>query len=118
MTDTTHNNSNDDHECLGHVMPVPILLGVFLVLIVLTFATVAVTWVDLGAWNLWLAMGIAAIKATLVAAYFMHLRYDNPFNALMFGAALLFLALFISLTMLDTFEYQPDIDFQERVLQP
>ena len=118
MTDTAYARSEDEHEGLAHVMPVPILLGVFLVLIVLTFATVAATWVDLGQWNLWLAMGIAAVEATLVAAYFMHLRYDNPFNALLFGAALLFLALFISLTMLDTLEYRPDIDFREKVLSP
>ena len=112
MADTT-----DAHEGMSHVMPVPILLGVFFALIVLTFATVAATWIDLGPWNLGLAMGIAMVKATLVAAYFMHLRYDNPFNALLFGAALLFLALFISLTMLDTLEYRPDIDFQETLPQ-
>ena len=56
-----------------------------------TVATVAATWVDLGGWNLWIALGIATVKASLVALYFMHLRYDNPFYALIFVTALVFL---------------------------
>lgn len=117
MTDYADAKSTNEHEGLAHVMPVPILLAVFAALIVLTFATVAATWIDLGAWNLWLAMGIATVKAGLVAAYFMHLRYDNPFYTLLFAAALTFLALFIALTLMDTLEYRSDLDFQEKVLQ-
>ena len=84
-------------------------LGVFALLMVLTFITVAVSWVDLGNWNLVVALGIATVKASLVALYFMHLRYDNPFNALVFVAALVFLAVFLSLTLLDTLQYAPNI---------
>ena len=57
-----------------------------------------------------IALGIATLKASLVALYFMHLRYDNPFYAVVFLAALLFLAIFLSLTLLDTFQYQPDVE--------
>jgi len=87
-----------------------VLLAVFAALLVLTAATVAATWVDLGAWNLAIALGIATAKAALVALYFMHLRYDNPFYALVFVAALVFLALFLVLTLLDAVAYQPDIE--------
>jgi cytochrome c oxidase subunit 4 len=90
-------------------MPLPILIGVFMALIVLTGVTVGVTYFDLGGWNLIVAMAIATVKAVLVALYFMHLRYDNPFNAIVFLAALIFIALFISITLLDTTQYQPDI---------
>ena len=93
----------------AHVVPLGVLWAVFAALIGLTFATLAATWIDLGTWNLYLALGIATLKAAMVALYFMHLRYDHPFHAVVFVAALVFLGLFISLTILDTFAYQPDI---------
>jgi len=94
---------------LAHPIPLWILFAVFTALMVLTFVTVAATWVDLGEWNLWIAMGIATVKAVLVALYFMHLRYDNPFNAMLLCAALLFVLLFIGLTLMDTLAYQPEV---------
>jgi caa(3)-type oxidase subunit IV len=45
-----------------------------------------------------------------VALYFMHLRYDNPLYAVVFVLALMFLALLLSLTLLDTLQYQPDVE--------
>jgi cytochrome c oxidase subunit 4 len=107
-----------NRENYGHVVPFPILAGVFAALIVLTFVTVAATWFDLGSWNLILAMAIATVKASLVALFFMHLRYDHPFNALIFVAALLFMALFISLTLNDTLQYQPDIQSWQQAQPP
>jgi cytochrome c oxidase subunit IV len=95
---------------LAHVVPLRVLLTVFVLLLTLTFVTVAATWFDAGDSALLIALGIATLKATLVALYFMHLRYDNPFYAVVFAAALLFLAIFLSLTLLDTFQYQPDVE--------
>jgi cytochrome c oxidase subunit 4 len=96
----------DEHEAHVHVVPPWLLLGVFVVLLVLTFVTVAVTWVDFGRTaNVWIALAIAAVKAALVALYFMHLRWDSPFNGLILAASLFFVALFIGITVLDTKEY-------------
>ncbi|MEW6337964.1 MAG: cytochrome C oxidase subunit IV family protein [Acidobacteriota bacterium] len=92
-----------------HVVPVRVLLAVWATLMVLTVVTVAVTWVDLGNFNLWMAMAIAAVKACLVVLYFMHMRYDRPINAIVFVAALLFVALFVSLALVDTRAYQPEL---------
>lgn len=92
-----------------HVMPFRVLLGVWAVLMVLTVVTVAVTWVDLGNFNLWIAMAIATVKATLVVLYFMHMRYDRPFNAVVFVSALAFVALFIGIALIDTGAYQPEL---------
>lgn len=103
-------HSADSEHPMGHVMPMPVLVGVFLALLVLTFLTVAAAWVDLGPLNLWIALGIATVKATLVALFFMHLLYDNRFNAFVFVVGLAFLALFISLTLMDRGQYQPDIE--------
>ena len=100
----------DEHGQFGHVVPVAVLLAVFVCLAILTVMTVGATRFDLGGWNLWIAMGIATIKAALVALYFMHLRYDHPFNALIFVVGVVVLGLFISLTLLDTQEYSADIE--------
>jgi cytochrome c oxidase subunit 4 len=68
---------------------------------VLTVATVAVSYFDFGSANIVIAMLIATMKASLVAAFFMHLRYDQLFNTLAFLGAFLFLGIFILLTQDD-----------------
>lgn len=90
---------HDEH--LSHVMSPRRLLVVFAVLVLLTFVTVAAAQISFGAWEVWVSLGIASIKATLVAAYFMHLRYDKSFNGLVFVSSLLFVALFLALTLMD-----------------
>ena len=92
-----------------HVVPLRVLLAVWGALMVLTILTVAATEIDLGAFNLFIALGIATAKASLILLYFMHLRYDKPFNAVVFICALLFVAVFISLALLDTTQYQPEL---------
>ena len=96
----------DEHEAHVHVVPPWILLSVFGALLFLTLVTVAVTWVDFGrTGNVWVALTIAAIKSALVALYFMHLRWDSPFNSVILIAALFFVALLIGIIVLDTSEY-------------
>jgi cytochrome c oxidase subunit 4 len=70
---------------------------------------VAVTYVDLGAANLWVAMIIAGMKASLVVAIFMHLGFERGTNALIFFASILFVVLFIGITLMDTVHYQPSM---------
>jgi len=90
-----------------HVVPKRVLLAVFAALLFFTFLTVSVTWVDFGRTiNVWLALGVAVAKATLVALFFMHLRWDSPFNSLVLVSALFFVALFIGTVILDSKEYQ------------
>jgi cytochrome c oxidase subunit 4 len=92
-----------------HVVPTKILLGVWAALLVLTWLTVSVTQVDLDSLNIVIALGIAVVKSVLVALYFMHLRYDRPFHAVIFVTALLFVFVFITFALLDTKEYNPDL---------
>jgi len=94
---------------VGHVVPLSLLFAVLGALLVLTVVTVAVTQVDLGALNLVVALGIALVKASLVALYFMHLRWDRPFNAIVLIFALLLVVLFVGLSLLDSVQYQPDV---------
>ena len=57
------------HSGLGHVVPLWLLAAVFGALLLLTGLTVAVAHVDLGNMNLYLALGIATVKATLVVLF-------------------------------------------------
>jgi len=93
----------------NHIVPLRVLIGVWAALMVLTVLTVGAVHVDLGNLNLWLAMSIATVKASLVALYFMHLRYDRPFNAVILVASLLFVMLFVSLALMDTAQYQYEL---------
>lgn len=107
MSETSHHaGAAAEHV---HVVPLKVLLAVWGALVVLTVLTVAATWVDLGRFNLLLALAIATVKASLVLLYFMHMRYDRPFNAVVFVAALLFVALFIGISLIDTSAYQPEL---------
>lgn len=63
---------------MGHEVSFKVFLNVFLALLVMTVVTVAVAQVDLGSLNLVVAMLIASVKAGLVAAFFMHLKYESP----------------------------------------
>jgi cytochrome c oxidase subunit 4 len=114
---TSPDHSAPGHEKYAHAVPLPVLAAVFAALLLLTLLTVAATWYDLGSWNLIIALGIATFKAALVVLFFMHLRYDNPFYAIVFITALLFVALFLGLTLLDTFQYQPDIQAWQQAQQ-
>lgn len=103
--------STETHEPQGvaHIMPMKVLLGVFGVLMVLTVMTVAASYIPFGPYNLVVAIGIAVVKASLVVLYFMHLRYDNPFNAIVFVGSLIFVALFMFLSLTDTTAYHPSV---------
>lgn len=104
-----HGHEGTPHDP-GHVVEPKVLLSVFGALLVLTVITVAVRYIDLGQFNIWLALLIAVIKAGLVAMYFMHLRWDSPFNGIVLITSLFFVALFIGIAVLDSREYQPTLD--------
>jgi cytochrome c oxidase subunit 4 len=100
-----------------HAVPRRILLGVYVLLLIFTAITVAVSKLDLGDANIWVALFIAFVKGSLVVLFFMHLFWDSPFNALVLMAALFFVALFIGLALLDSTTYQPSIKSTPMQLQ-
>ena len=65
---------------------------VFLGLIFLTVLTTAVAFVDLGAFNIVVALGIATCKMLLVALWFMHVKDSSALTKLVITGALLWLA--------------------------
>jgi cytochrome c oxidase subunit IV len=95
-------------------IPLSWLLAVWVALIVLTLTTVAVSRMDLGVFNTWIALGIATLKATLVLAIFMHMLYERPINFIVLCTALVFVFLFIGIVLMDVGFYHQDLipDFQ------
>ena len=96
------------HE-VGHVVPVSVLLTTGIGLLILTGVTVVAASIDVGDLNIWIALGIAVVKGSLVVLFFMHLLYDRPFNGIILVTSLAFVALFISFALTDTSEYAPDV---------
>ncbi len=92
----------DDGGVHVHVSSVPFYIAVFLGLLVLTGMTVGQSYVDLGKLNIVIVVLIATMKASLVVTFFMHLRWDNKFNALIFISTIFFIGVFFAYTLHDT----------------
>jgi cytochrome c oxidase subunit IV len=116
----TINYDHAGHDAHSHhVVPLWFLSFIFAVLLVLTVLTYLVTKVDLGyTMNLVVAMAIAVVKGALVCLYFMHLRWDSPFNALALIASLAFVALFIVIACLDSGQYRKNLDPPQGWVKP
>jgi len=85
-----------------HITPKKTLFIVFGVLVVLTIVTAVTAQIDLGGFNVPLALAIACTKAALVLAIFMALKYDNRVNTLIFSVGVVFVVVFLLITLLDT----------------
>lgn len=70
-------------------------------LLVLLAITWGVAYVDLGAFNLIVALGIAIVKALLIALFFMHIKGSSRLLHLAAIAGLMWLLIMISLTLSD-----------------
>lgn len=92
-------HSKDQHS--HHIIPLKTYLQVFAILIFLTFITVAASRVDFGAFNAIIAFGIASVKAVLVLAIFMHLKYDNMMNRVIIASGVFFLIVFYMFVLID-----------------
>ena len=85
------------HQIVGYGT----LTVVWLLLLVLTALTVMITSLDLGGYKVLGALVIASIKAGLVIAVFMHMKYEGWLLRVFLFAALVTLAIFIGLTFVD-----------------
>ncbi len=80
---------------------VRLYLIVYIALMLLFGLTALMSNVDLGPFNLVVALGIAAAKAILVLMIFMHLRYNHPLTWVFASAGVLWFAIMVGLTMSD-----------------
>ena len=82
----------------NHIVPLRTYYLVFLALIVCTAITVAVSFVDLGPFNVVAALGIAILKATLVVLFFMHVKYSGKLTWVVVAGSLFWLGILIVMT--------------------
>ena len=85
----------------SHILPKRVYYTIFAILLLCTFLTVQIAFIDLGAWNTVAALTIAVFKAALVVLFFMHVKYGSHLTKLIVGVALFFLGIMLTLTMTD-----------------
>jgi len=95
--------SEHSHSEGRHITSYTTYFIVWVVLMILTAVTVYVSYLDFGTFNIVIAMVVASIKATAVALFFMHLKFEDSITWLfaLFPLGLLFLL--IGMTIVDTF---------------
>jgi len=84
-------------------------LTIILTLMALTGITVWAAFVDLGRFNIVVALAIATCKATLVVLFFMHAKYSSKRTQLVIVAGIFWLAILLLMTMSD---YISRIDYR------
>jgi cytochrome c oxidase subunit 4 len=84
-----------------HIMSVQTNLIVFAALMGLLVVTVAAAYMIKGGWGIIVAMIIASIKAALILAYFMHIRFSSKLQMIFSVSAFFWLALMILITLSD-----------------
>jgi cytochrome c oxidase subunit 4 len=76
---------------------------VWAALMVMTAITVYVSYINFGMLNIVIALVVASIKASIVALYFMHLKFEDSITWVFALFPLSLLALLIGMTITDTF---------------
>lgn len=92
-------------ESVHHVTPFNVYVKVAGALFALTFLTIAAHSIreHLQPFAAVIAFAIATVKAYLVVAYFMHLKYETNINRAIFVSGFLFLALLFVICTLDIY---------------
>lgn len=86
---------------VGRIVPVKTYLLVFFALLALLAATVAASAVNLGPWNVVVALSIAVVKALMIALFFMHVRYSPRLTWIVAAAGFSWLGIMVVLTLSD-----------------
>ncbi|MFY9743585.1 MAG: cytochrome C oxidase subunit IV family protein [Candidatus Sulfotelmatobacter sp.] len=82
--------------------PLKLYFAIWATLLVFTFVTYKVAFIELGPFNPVVALVIATLKATLVALFFMHVWHAGErLTKLVIASAIFFLFLLLGLTMSD-----------------
>jgi cytochrome c oxidase subunit 4 len=85
-----------------HIVKPPVYVAVAVALYILTVITVWAAWIDLGKiLNSIIALSIASFKASLVALFFMHLKYESKLLWFMILIPLILLLILLALPIVD-----------------
>jgi len=81
-----------------HIVPTRIYYLIFGLLVFCTYLTVQAAFIDLGAFNTLVALGIAAFKATVVVLFFMHVKYSTRLTWVVVFGSVFWLGILVALT--------------------
>ena len=84
-----------------HITDFRVYILVLLGLLFLTVITITVTWIDLSALTVLVALLIASVKAVIVLAFFMHLKFESTLFKALVTMVLAIYTLVIALTFAD-----------------
>ena len=94
MISGQEHSSQRPHSATSYVV-------VYVLLLILTATTYITGTQHLGKYAIFIALGIAATKSSLVVIFFMHLRDASAATRLVFALSLFFVALLITLAVSD-----------------
>jgi len=86
---------------IHHIVPTRVYYTIFAILMLCTYLTVRIAFMDLGPLNIVAALGIAVIKATLVVLFFMHAKYSTKLTWAVVLGGIFWLGILLTLTMSD-----------------
>ncbi len=90
------------NEHKEHIVTPPVYILVAIALYILTVVTVWAAGIDLGkVLNTIIALSIASFKASLVALFFMHLKYESKLLWFMILIPLILLVILLALPIID-----------------
>lgn len=84
-----------------HIVPYRVYIIVLLALLTLTFASIGITHIELGAYTVLGALIFACVKSFLVLTYFMHLKYDKKYIKIMVAFVFAIFVVVLVITFLD-----------------
>lgn len=92
-----NNHHNEDH----HIVSYASNLRVWIVLLILTWLTITAAYLNFGTMAVAVALLIATVKAGVVLAYYMHLKFDSKILTIFFIITMAVFTTFIVLTFFD-----------------
>jgi len=95
-----------------HIISDKTYMNTFIFLLVFTIITVIISRIDLGILNTPMAIGIALVKATVVALFFMGLKWEKGINLVLVWGAIIGIIIFFGLTFADI-SFRGDISEEE-----
>ena len=90
-----------DQEHTEHIVKPGTYLAIISTLLALTGLTITAAYINLGRFNIVVALVIATMKATLVVLFFMHAKYSPRRTQLVIFAGIFWLAILLFMTLSD-----------------
>jgi cytochrome c oxidase subunit 4 len=84
-----------------HIVPRKTYFLIFFALLVLTAVTTSVAFINLGNFNIVVALLIAGLKASLVILFFMHVKFSTKITKMFVIAGFFWLFIMMAITMTD-----------------